>query len=218
VNRKDFIDCIKRKDEMSKREGFGRLTFTYRDALRLGTYYIRRRIDRVIINIISIALANSFLTLLLLTNTLLRTSSTPEGTIHLVEDSQFLLVIIALVVSVVGITNAMLIAVFERYKEIGTIKCLGALDQHILLLFLVEAVIQGIIGGISGFILGMLAAFITTINNIGFDIIFNIPFTSIFKYMISTTILSTFLTLMATLYPALKASELNPIEALRYEL
>ncbi len=64
--------------------------------------------------------------------------------------------------SVVGITNAMLISVQERVKEIGTMKCLGAMNRHIILLFLVEALLQGLVGGLIGYVVGVVAALITT--------------------------------------------------------
>src|SRR5690606_12266544 len=66
------------------------------------------------------------------------------------------LVVMSLLVSIVGITNAMLMSVTERYKEIGTIKCLGALDSFIVKLFLIESGLLGFFGSIIGSVLGML--------------------------------------------------------------
>ena len=120
--------------------------FSLMDAFRLGINYIRRRFQRTAINVASIALANSFLTSLAYTDIFYQTYSVIEGGTLGVDAYQYWLLAVALIVSVVGITNAMLISVYERTREIGTMKCLGALDQHILMLFLVEAMIQGTLG------------------------------------------------------------------------
>jgi len=64
------------------------------------------------------------------------------------------LVAIGLVVATIGIVNSMLMAVTERYKEIGTMKCLGALDSLVVRLFLLESGLLGLLGAIAGAIVG----------------------------------------------------------------
>jgi putative ABC transport system permease protein len=68
------------------------------------------------------------------------------------------LVLLSFLVCGVGVANAMLMSVGERFAEIATMKCLGALDGFVMVLFLLEAAIQGVIGGIVGLILGGLLA------------------------------------------------------------
>ncbi|GEM_PF-2335967 len=70
------------------------------------------------------------------------------------------LVILSLLVCVVGITNSMLMSVTERIREIGTMKCLGALDGFIVKLFVIESSLHGIFGTMVGVILGFSAAFL----------------------------------------------------------
>lgn len=212
------MDYERQEENMISDKGFGRVTFTYSDAFRLGTNYLKRRLDRVFMNITSISLAISFLTSLIFTDILFQTYSNVQGTTYAIENYQYLLVTVAFIVSVVGITNSMLITVFERYREIGTMKCIGALNQHILMIFLVEAVIQGFLGGIIGYILGLIAAILSTGGNIGFRTIFNVPIGSIITYGLGTVVLSMILTVVAIIYPSLRAAGLNPVEALRYEL
>ena len=194
----------------------GRVTFRLTDAVRLGLDYIKRRFSRSVINMASIALADSFLTALLLTD-LFSGSQLNSGSIG-VDSPQFWLVLVALVVMVVGVTNSMLISVYERYREIGTMKCIGALDQHILMLFIVESSIQGLSGGILGYILGLLAAIISTGFTIGFDSIQGVSTSTLLFSFLATTILSLVLSVVASIYPALRASRLDPVEALQYEL
>jgi putative ABC transport system permease protein len=192
--------------------------FTIRDAYRLGVDYIKRRFQRTAINVASIALANSFLTSLVLTDLFYSKYNEFQGGNIGVDAYQYWLVAVALIVSVVGITNAMLISVYERYREIGTMKCIGALDQHILMLFLVEAIIQGATGGVIGFTLGVVAAILSSGFTTGFDIILKVPALSLLAYLFSTTLLSVLLSITASMYPAMRASKLPPVEALSYEL
>lgn len=196
----------------------GRVQFSINDAIRLGYEYLLRRRERSAVNIASIALGLSFFTSMILSDTLYQVQSLTAGGGMRVEATQYWLVAVALVVSIVGITNAMLIAVYERYREIGTMKCLGALDRHIILLFLVESFIQGLIGGTLGFMLGLGAAILSTGFSIGFGVIIQTPILTIIKIMIGSITLALVLSMMATIYPAWKASKLQPVEALRYEL
>jgi putative ABC transport system permease protein len=68
------------------------------------------------------------------------------------------LVLLSFLVCGIGVANAMLMSVGERFAEIATMKCLGALDGFVMTLFLFEAVIQGVIGGVIGLVLGALLA------------------------------------------------------------
>lgn len=117
---------------------------------------------------------------------------------------------ISLVVGGIGVMNIMLVSVTERTREIGIRKALGARRQDILLQFLIEALVICIIGGIIGMIIGIGGAFI-------------IAYFAKWPPLVSwTTMLVAFLFssgvgIFFGLYPASKASKLDPIEALRYE-
>ena len=195
-----------------------RVSFTLRDAFMLGYRYIKRRMDRAAINMASIALSVSFMSTLMLTDAFYRAYAQAGGSRLSVETYQYWLVFVALAVSIVGITNAMLIAVYERYREIGTMKCIGAFDRHILLLFLVESFIEGAVGGVVGFFVGLFAALLSTGFTIGFDIVLRVPAAELLGFFAGSSLLSMILSVAATLYPAYRAARLAPVEALSYEL
>lgn len=69
-----------------------------------------------------------------------------------------LLIGLSFLVCVVGVTNAMLMSVTERFTEIATMKCLGALDRFVMAIFVLEAVLLGLVGGVAGAALGVLLA------------------------------------------------------------
>jgi putative ABC transport system permease protein len=117
---------------------------------------------------------------------------------------------ISLIVGGIGIMNILLVSVTERTREIGLRMAVGAKRAHILLQFLIEAVIMTAIGGALGVGAGIVIARLLT-TMIGWP-------TIISSQAIAVAFLfSLIVGIFFGLYPANKASKLNPIEALRYE-
>ncbi len=77
------------------------------------------------------------------------------------------LAILSLIVCVVGIVNAQLMAVTERFREIGTFKCLGALNSFVVRIFVLEGIYQGIFGGFVGSLLGILVSTLSLTLKLG---------------------------------------------------
>jgi putative ABC transport system permease protein len=117
---------------------------------------------------------------------------------------------ITLTGAAIGLMNIMLVAVTERTKEIGLIKAIGGKQVNVRQQFLFEAIIISIMGALFGVILGVI------VGN-GFSIFLNTGFVVPWDWMILGILICTLVGLLAGLYPAYKASRLNPIEALRYE-
>jgi putative ABC transport system permease protein len=123
---------------------------------------------------------------------------------------------ISLVVGGIGIMNIMLVSVTERTREIGLRKALGATNRDILRQFLLEAVILTVSGGATGTILGISLAFITSVVlkaqfNLAWP--FQLPLSAIILGVGMAGVVG----LGFGLYPARKAAQKDPIEALRYE-
>ncbi|MBA3828942.1 MAG: ABC transporter permease [Taibaiella sp.] len=118
--------------------------------------------------------------------------------------------IITLLGSVIGLMNIMLVSVAERTREIGVSKALGARSSTIKRQFLTESVMISLMGGVLGVIMGML------VGNI-FSIVFKTGFIVPWVWIGVGVTLCGFVGVISGIYPAVKASKLDPIEALRYE-
>lgn len=117
---------------------------------------------------------------------------------------------ISLIVGGIGIMNILLVSVTERTKEIGLRMAVGAKRTHILLQFLIEAIIMTAIGGVLGVAAGIGAARLLT-TMVGWPTIINS------QAVAAAFLFSLIVGVFFGLYPANKASKLNPIEALHYE-
>jgi hypothetical protein len=127
------------------------------------------------------------------------------------------LVILSLLVCVVGIVNAQLMAVTERFREIGTMKCLGALDRFILRLFILEAGIQGLAGAGMGALVGAVFSLINGWLRFGAVALNAVSWTSLAGSIFIAMTVGCLLSLLGVLYPALVAARMQPVEAMRVE-
>jgi len=124
--------------------------------------------------------------------------------------SAWVIGIITILGSSIALMNIMIVSVTERTREIGVRKSLGAKKSTIAWQFFVETLIIGQFGGILGIILGTLTGYFIAL---GLEFDFVIPWSAMMAAVITTFIVA----VVSGSYPALKASKLDPIEALRYE-
>jgi putative ABC transport system permease protein len=128
---------------------------------------------------------------------------------------------IALLVAAIGVINTMVMAILERTREIGVLRACGATRATIRSLFTVEAATLGFLGGVLGVLAGWGLSLIanriinTQLSSGGLHAhnIIGLPIWLIASVIATTTLIG----MMAGLYPAFRASRLNPIDALRYE-
>ena len=118
--------------------------------------------------------------------------------------------LITLLGAAIGLMNIMLVSVTERTREIGVRKALGATRVNVMLQFLTEAIVICQLGGVFGILLGILIGNVVTFAMGGS---FLIPW----AWMLLGVTVCMIVGLISGLYPALKASRLDPIEALRHE-
>jgi ABC-type antimicrobial peptide transport system permease subunit len=135
-----------------------------------------------------------------------------------VEAYQYWLAFVSLLLCVMSIANSMTIAVLERSKEIGILKCMGALDRHVLLLFFVESAVLSLVGGIVGFVFGTIVALVTFGFQLGFDVVSKVSPFELLSVLGLSVMVAFAISISATAYPAYKAAKARPSEAFKIEV
>ena len=126
-----------------------------------------------------------------------------------------LLVVMSLIVCTVGISNAMAMSVTERFQQIGTMKCLGALNTFIARLFVLEAMFLGLAGTLIGDAIGILLAVARQMFAYGLSVLKYFPWIDLTATGIYTIVVGVGITLIGALYPAVVAARMEPVEAMR---
>ena len=225
-----FFEEMRTTKRMSRQ-----VVLPFKKSLEIAFQSIRVRFFRSLITTMSLVLAGSFLSFVNVTtdvaNGLLASNQEslrqslirsgydiePEDTNVGNTPNQKWIVILSLLVCVVGIVNAQLMAVTERFREIGTMKCLGALDRFVLRLFILEAGIQGLAGACAGALLGAIFSLLNAWLRFGTAAIASVSLINILISIAIATGVGVLLSLLGVFYPALVAARMQPVEAMRIE-
>jgi predicted lysophospholipase L1 biosynthesis ABC-type transport system permease subunit len=128
------------------------------------------------------------------------------------------LVSLSLLVSIVGITNAMLMSVTERYREIGTMKCLGALDSFVRKLFLLESLFQGLLGSLAGVLIGVGFSLPANLFKYGFEAVTCLEPVKFMLAVAACLATGVVIAVIGALLPASQAARMVPAAAMRSEI
>jgi len=124
--------------------------------------------------------------------------------------------VVSMLVTVIGISNAMLMSVTERFREIGTMKCLGALSGFVVKLFLIESFLIGLLGAVIGTFVGFLVPFVAYMLSSGAALLVaSTPFPVLIVAGLESVLAGTVLAILAAIYPARVAAKMVPADALR---
>jgi len=135
------------------------------------------------------------------------------------RDQRIWLMTLSAILCLVGITNTILMSVTERFREIGTLKCLGAINGFVVRLFLIESAFVGVVASLFGGIIGCLLAILQVGAAFEFSLMGGTTFLQSFVASLPKAVgLGTVLTLLASLYPTYIASRMKPVDAMRAEI
>jgi putative ABC transport system permease protein len=141
---------------------------------------------------------------------------------HLTADDrarQIWLILMSIMVTLVGIINSMLMSVTERFREIGTMKCLGAVDRFVTTMFVIEACFMGSLASVIGWLLGFAVSLISHLASIGWTQTWqNTSAETFFQVLAASMALGVSVTLVAAIIPALQAAKMPAAMALRADL
>ena len=196
-----------------------RIHFPFRKALAFSARSVRIRMGRMLIVLMGIASAIGFLVVLLSLGVIMEVIGQEENQTEGIAQMRDWWFYVAVLISIAGITNAILMSVTERIKEIGTIRCLGAMSWHVVEIFLLEAMFLGLVGGFAGGVLGLLVTYVYAIITYSWALVKDaITVPIILEQMGWALGLSMVLCVVSSIYPVYFAAKLEPADAMRYEV
>ena len=192
---------------------------------------LRRRIFRSMITMIGVVLGIAFLTYMLVNESIVKALlAMKNDTVNVLlqkagvdilqvgTDTMMLLLIgLSLLTCLVGIINAMLMAVAERIKEIGTLKCLGAEDGFIVKTYFIESSLQGVLGTACGALAGLLVAVAVNVVAYGGFVFHVFPWLAVVRAELAAFLIGSIMSVMASIAPAYWAACKQPVDAMRVE-
>lgn len=169
---------------------------------------LKLRLSRTVLTLLTIATSTAFLMYLL---TVQRPDTAAE------QQSWGLMLVLSLLVAAAGVLNTMLMSVTQRYREIGTMKCLGALDSFVLYTVLLESAIVGLCGAVGGVVIGLVLSILLGLLEFGGEVWGQLRFDGLALKVLMAFGVGVFLTTMGAAIPAWIASKMPPMDAMRGE-
>lgn len=199
----------------------GRSRFPLSQAFLFAVQGIRLRIGRMLLVLAGVGVAMAFTGFLLITNALFdalpQEAGVGEGLTRL-PLFRWLWVAVALLICTAGVINAIVMSVTERIKEIGTLKCLGCRNIHVVEIFLFESALIGLFGGIIGGIGGFGAALVSFSATAGVKYLAGATLLEAARYIPVIIGISMGLSLVASVIPVTLAARVEPAAAMHYEV
>ena len=201
------------------------INLPFKKAVVISLNSLRIRFWRSMISMGGVLLGIAFLLSVLTTNLVMKALAAQEDLkvsegiiVEEFHATQLIwLVTLSLIVCVVGIINSMLMAVNERYREIGTMKCLGALDGFIIELFMLESGFQGFVGSVIGALIGVGFILLKGAYNYGWRLFGWLDYGQLFIYIGMGIVGGVVLAIVGAIIPAFKAAQMEPAEAMRVD-
>ncbi len=199
---------------------------------------LRRRFLRSLITMTGVVLAIAFLAYMLLNSAieqslvaalgrnvegaaqlsrLLQTAGVDIINAGQADQLMYMLIGLSLLICLVGIINSMLMSVTERVKEIGTLKCLGALDSFIIKTYFIESSLQGVLGTLIGMGLGTIVSLWISVHNFKAFTLRFFPWLDSAQSLGVTLLIGSLISVIAAIGPAYLAARKEPVEAMRVE-
>ncbi|MBN1672003.1 MAG: FtsX-like permease family protein [Kiritimatiellae bacterium] len=208
------------------------VSLPWRVALGVSMAGLKRRFFRSLITMIGVILAIAFLAYMLITESITRALiALDDDQLNIIlqkfgvdilaggktDQMMLLLLGLTLLTCTVGIVNSMLMAVTERVKEIGTLKCLGARDQFIVKVYFIESSLQGICGAVIGMVLGLIVAVAVAFRNYQTYVFGNMPVLAMLRDVVVAFVAGSLIAVVSSIMPAYMAARKQPVEALRIQ-
>ena len=204
----------------------------WRVALSVGLAGLRRRFLRSLITTTGVVLAIAFVAYMLIAdqivhalvavnddavNALLQKHGVDIYRGAGTDSMTVLLIVLSLVTCTVGIVNSMLMAVAERVKEIGTLKCLGATDGFIVKTYFIDSCLQSACGAAAGLARGTAVALGASLANYGSAVFRYLPGHAIGNALLLAASIGLTISVLSAIGPAYMAARKQPVDALRVE-
>ncbi len=125
----------------------------------------------------------------------------------------YVLLAMCLIISLIGIVNTLALSVFERTREIGTLRAVGMTRRQLRRVIRYESTITAIIGGVFGIAVGLLFGWIVAQGLADQGLVFVVPYSQLFWFFVVATVFG----VLAAILPARRAAKLNVLDALQYE-
>ncbi len=187
-------------------------------AMSISYKNVRVRLGRSIVTSLGITLGIAFLVSVVTAryfNIAAQTLQNQEIDTTQITATDTWLISLSLLVSILGITNSLLMSVTERFREIGTMKCLGALDIFIVELYLIECIFLGILGSITGVVVGFLFSAVQYVLSDGFAVFSKADMGSLMLWLGGSFAAGVILSGLGGIYPSYIATKLKPADAMR---